>query len=169
MIMFDDRPQTTVLMSSTQLNTGIDFVAINSNLRPLGDYYPRVDNRSGTGLYTIQFAQGNLTLPVASTSTFRMEARDVVAVRDTLLTAGVQVKISVTPQGASQDPELFLVGSDPSAPLTFVRSKANAAARSATAGVGAVETLTYTPTVSGWYGVVVTNNGGVGNYALTRS
>ncbi|WP_255420177.1 MULTISPECIES: hypothetical protein [Micromonospora] len=36
-------------------------------------------------------------------------------------------------------------------------------------GAGATETITFTPVRSAWYGIVVINKAGSGNYTLTRS
>jgi hypothetical protein len=94
---------------------------------------------------------------------------DLVAVRDTFLTAGVPVSISVIPSTTEQNPGLFLMGDDPSIPASFVRPRSGAVASGAVNGPGVGESLSYTPTISGWYGVVITSQHGVGDYTLTRS
>ena len=78
--------------------------------------------------------------------------------------------MSVTPTtSVSQDPELFLMGDDPANSGTWVLGRSSALAASTGAGAGITETITYTPATTGWYGVVVTNKQGSGNYTLTRS
>jgi hypothetical protein len=106
-------------------------------------------------VYQIQLAQG-AAVPSVGTTISAMNASSIVQVRDTQLTAG-------------QNPELFLFGSNPAAPNTFVRSRGPAVASPTTGGPGAAETITHTPPRSGWYGVVVLNVAGAGNYTVTRA
>jgi hypothetical protein len=167
--LYDDRGQTAALPGSAFGGSTVDFVAIDSNLRALGDYYPRAFLFSGAGGdYGIELAQGAQTLP-AGASTITMGAAEVVAVRDLFLTAGTPVTLTVAPTNAGQDPELFLMGDDPANAATFVRPRSTALASSSGAGAGAAEQLTFTPTVSGWYGAVVVNKAGSGNYTVTRA
>jgi len=166
--LYDDRGQGAYLAGSTYGGSYIDFVAVDSNLRAMGDYYPRASAWAGTGNYAIELAHGSVVLNTGS-STLTMYSGNVVAVRDTYLTAGVPVTLTVTPTNSGQDPELFLMGDDPANSATFVRGRASASATAASYGSGAAETLTYTPTRTGWFGVVVTNKVGSGNYTLTRS
>ena len=166
--LYDERAQTTFLGSSAFGASMVDFVAVDSNLRALGDYYPRAQLWSGYGNYQIELAQGSATLPVGST-TITMASTNVVAVRDTYLTAGVPVTLTVTPGVGTQNPELFLMGSDPANSSTWVRPRSSAVSLSTANGPGVAETLTYTPTRTGWFGVVVVNAAGSGNYTLTRA
>jgi hypothetical protein len=96
-----------------------------------------------------------------------MAAGDVVQVRDTLLHAGQEVTIEVDPATAGQNPELYLMGSTPGQPGTYIRNRAQAVARSIGGGAGATETITYTAPADGFYGVVVINRG-AGGYELSR-
>jgi hypothetical protein len=166
--VYDDRNQTVFLGSSAYGSSTIDFVAVDSNRRALGDYYPRVNQFAGSGTYTVQLAQGASVLNTGS-STVSMGSANVVLVRDAFLTAGVPVTLSVAPTNVGQDPELFLMGDDPASSGTWVRGRPNALASSSGNGPGVTETITFTPTISAWYGVVVTNKQGSGNYTLTRS
>ncbi|MGH7774887.1 MAG: CARDB domain-containing protein, partial [Candidatus Binatia bacterium] len=162
--LFDNFAQTVLLGSSTFGGNTIDFVAVDSNIRPLGDYFPRVLQFSGTGNYQIELAQGTDTLPDGSQTIF-MGAGDVVVVRDTFLNAGVPYRFRVMPTNAGQDPELFLMAPNPPNP---VRARINAVASSTGAGPGGTEQFTFTPTVTGWHGLVLTSRAGSGNYTLSR-
>jgi hypothetical protein len=166
--LYDDRAQTASLASSTFGSSMVDFVAVDSNLRALGDYYPRVNLWSGFGSYQIELAQSAATL-AAGSSPVTMGSSNIVAVRDTFLTAGVPVTLTVTPGNSGQNPELFLMGDDPASAPTWVRSRASALSQSTANGPGVAETLTYTPTRTGWFGVVVVNAAGSGTYTLTRA
>jgi hypothetical protein len=168
--LFDDKAQTIQKGSSVQRGA-VDFVAVNSNTgrTPLGDFYPRVNAPSGPGGdYALELAQGSTLLHASSSQSIAMSGSKVVAVRDTNLTAGVPVTIKVTPGSSSQDAELFIVGSVEGTTSTYTRSRASASASATTGGPGAVETITFTPTTSGWHGVVLINKAGSGTYALQR-
>ncbi|MFI6073899.1 hypothetical protein ACIA5C_20225 [Actinoplanes sp. NPDC051343] len=166
--VYDDRAETLPLASSQGAADVVDFVAIDSNRRSFGDYYPRVNNFSGGLPYNIEVAQNRNILAPGSSQIVHMPA-DLVAVRDTFLTAGAPVLFSVTPSTVDQDPGLFVMGDDPGNPATFVRSRSAASASSTGNGPGTTEFLSFTPAISGWYGVVITNQHGVGDYTLTRS
>ncbi|MEV1329384.1 hypothetical protein AB0J20_07385 [Micromonospora costi] len=166
--LYDDRGQGVYLTGSAQGGTAIDFVAVDSNRRALGDYYPRVFNWSGGGGYRVELAQGSAVLNAGS-STITMGTNNVVTVRDAYLTAGVPVTISVAATNVGQDAELFVLDSDPANAATWIRPRSGAVAVATAGGAGATETVTFTPARTAWYGVVVTNKAGSGNYTLTRS
>jgi hypothetical protein len=166
--VFDDRALGSNIGGSAYGGSAIDFVAVDSNRRSYGDYYPQVRRYSGTGRYRVELAQGSSILSAGS-QTVSMGLREIVAVRDVYLTAGTPVTIRATPTKAAQNPELHLMGSDAANTATWVRSRSSAVASSSAAGPGAAEQITYTPTVSGWYGLVVINAAGSGPYTLTRS
>ncbi|MEV4760652.1 hypothetical protein AB0J86_36895, partial [Micromonospora sp. NPDC049559] len=164
--LYDDRAQQTLLGTSA-VASGVDFVGVDSKYRAAGDYYPRVKQTSGTGWYRIELAQGNVALP-SGTSTIAMTSENVVAVRDVTLTAGQKITVKIA-GSATQNPELYLIGSDPATASTWIRSRAQAVAVANTATTGAAETLTYTATKAGHFGLVVVNWAGSGTYTLTRS
>jgi hypothetical protein len=166
--LFDDRPQTAFLAGSAESGSTVDFVAVDTNRRPMGDYYPMVSPGIGGGTYQIELAQGAQILFPAAATGFSMGLQDIVEVRDTLLQAGVPVTISLTPT-AGQEAELFLLGSDPANPYSTIRTRSSAVASSTLAGPGTFQQLTYTPSSAGWYGVVVVNKSGSGTYSLGRT
>ena len=161
--LFSDFNQTVLLNSSTFGGNTIDFVAVNSNIRPLAAYFPRVFQFVGTGNYQIELAQGADTLPDGSQTVF-MGAGDVVVVRDTFLNAGVPYRFRVVPSNGGQDPELFLMGPGGN----NVRARVDAVAGSSSGGPGVAEQFVFTPAASAWYGIVVLNKAGSGNYTLSR-
>ncbi len=166
--LYDDRAQTVFLGGSVFGLETTDFVAVDSNRRTFGDYYPRVNHFSGIGGYDIEVAQGGGATLVAGVPMTVSMPNDLVAVRDTFLSAGVPVTLSITP-AAGQNVDLFLMGDNPNDATTFVRGRSAAVASSTSGGAGAAETLTYTPTVTGWFGVVITQRGGTGDVNLTRA
>ncbi|MEN3358235.1 MAG: hypothetical protein V7637_2217 [Mycobacteriales bacterium] len=167
--VWDDRAQTVFLGSSAFGGSTVDFVAVDSNLRALGDYYPRVQFFAGPGgQYQVELAQGTSILNGGSLAV-SMGSGNVVNVQDTFLTAGVPATFSATPSNGGQNPELFLMADDPANPASFVQGRPSAAAVSTGGGAGAAEHVTYTPTRTGWFGLVLVNAAGSGTYTLTRA
>jgi hypothetical protein len=167
--LFDDAAQSSLLASSASGAGAVDFVAVDSNRREFGDYYPRAAVHTGSGGYRIELIQGSSPIGPASSQAITMHGTDVVVVRDAFLSAGVPVTFTVTAGDPTQDAELFLMASDGANPGTWVRAR-SAAVRSASAnGAGGSEQLSFTPTVSDWYGVVLVNKAGSGTYTLQRS
>ncbi len=165
--LYGDRAQSRLLAGSSMGTGLVDFIAVDSNFRDLGDHFPRVTQYAGTGTYDLQVAQGMSVLDLPP-ETFNVAPTTVVKVEDTWLDAGVPVTISATP-GPYMDVDLSLMGDDPDNPATWVRSRSAAVASAGSGGRGVAETLTYTPTMEGWYGVVVTNKGGSGSLVLSRN
>jgi hypothetical protein len=166
--VFDDRAQGTFLASSTFGGGTIDFVAVDSNRRALGDYYPRARVFSGSGNYQVHLAQGVNTLGANASQGVTLGSNDVVAVRDTFINAGTTVTFKVTPGNGTQDPELFLMASDPGNAATWVKGRPSASASASAAGPGGVEQFSFTAPLSAWYGLVLTNKAGSGTYTLQR-
>lgn len=164
-----DNPNADLLNASTRAGPAINFVAVDSNRRPFGDYYVwathPVNGPVGTN-YQVELAQGRDILGANSSQTVFMGTDDVVVVRDTLLFAGQTVRFLVLRTNGSQNPDLFIMGSDPNDATTWTPS-ADGAAASATSGLD-FEDLTFTAPTSGFYGVVVVNAAGAGNYNLLR-
>jgi hypothetical protein len=164
--LYEDRAQTAFLKGSYYGGNNVEFIAVDSGRRPLEDYYPRVPQWSGRGDYQIELAQGADILWTAP-QTITMSATDVVVVRDVFLWAGVPTTITVAPGAASQDAELYLMQSDATA-ASWIKSRGQATASSLLGGPGATEQISFTPTVSDWYGLVLINKAGSGNYTLSK-
>ena len=163
--VYDDSNLSQLLESSLALTGVIDFVAINSNRRPLGDYYPQVHAVSGTGDYAIE---GDETEGLfAGTATVAMAPDRLAAVWDVCLLTAQRVTFTVTPSDAGQDAELFVVSSDTPGGDTVV-SRFEALERASANGPGQPETLT-ADLAEGCQGVIVVNRAGNGTYTLTQS
>ena len=157
--LYADFAQTSLLEQTSSGAGLVDVIAVNSNsgFAPLGDYYPRVTRVSGSGDYTIELAHGASTLPYASSQSFALG--DVVSVRDVSLTANVPVRIVVDPN-RGQDVGVLLFRSTPGSTTTWYSDRGEAVAAVDSGGGGATETLVYTPTASGRYGLVILNKAG---------
>jgi len=172
--LYDDATKG-FLSAGPQDGSDIEFVAIDSNAgrRTLPHAYEaRVVNRSNSATfpYSVELAQGAQTLGFGTSQTITMGSGDVVAVRDLRLNAGQTATITVTPNNG-QNPEVFLMASDPANPSSWVASRNSAAAGASLAGPGAAETLVYTAPRDAYYGFVLLQKKGSpsGSYTVTVS
>lgn len=164
--LYDDHAMTQLLESS-DLGVGhTDFVAVDSDHRPFGSYFPEVKTFAGTGAYVIELAQGADVL-TSSAQTIPTTLRDVVFVRDTYLEAGTTYYFSATPT-SNVDVGLFLMASDPDDDGTWVQRRVDAAASDVSNPAGEAERISFKPTISQWYGVIVTTQGSDGSFQLRR-
>ncbi|MFI0237584.1 hypothetical protein [Streptomyces sp. NPDC016845] len=163
--LYDDQAQNNLLTASL-LGAGVtDFVAINSNRRPTGDYYPRVNVVSGTGDYQIEADETEGVFSGSPTVT--MGADRLAAVWDICLSAGEKATYTVTPSGVGQDAELFVLGADRGG-ADHVVGRGGATATGDAGGPGAPESVTV-DLPEGCHGLVVVNKAGSGTYTLTKS
>jgi hypothetical protein len=148
----------TSLAASTQ-TTGVDFVVGDFNIGhdAVGLYYPQATRVSGTGGGTVEWDSGTNSLVVNGPLVNRTtDANDVLEVWDVSLQAGHTYQFQFSRTGADVKLLLFKSGAG-----TYW------AARSATLFPAATGNVSYTPTTSGFYGVVVVNDNGVaGSYSL---
>jgi hypothetical protein len=160
--LYDDKAHTQLLAGSSYGAGATDFVAVDSNHRPYGGYYPEVVKKgSATGTYRVELAHGSSQLldgvtevPVSST--------DVVLVRDTYLEADQEYVFGV---GGVSGAILYLMGSNPDDSQTWATSRAFAIDHTP---VGGFQLFSYTPTRDDWYGVVVTLPGVAGEVSMVR-
>jgi len=168
--LYGDRPQLQPPVGgSASAGQLVDFVAIDSNLRPVGRYFPRVTPIGADSNYHIEYVVSQQMLPPASTSTFHLDATQTVAIRDADLTAGVPVTITATPKSTFATASLFIMGDDPANPATFVRGRSSALASALAPTFAGPVSVTFTPPRTGRYGVVVTSDNDEGDFQLTRS
>lgn len=168
--VYDDAALQQRLAGSLLTGDAIDFVAVDSGRRPLGDYYPQVTRpagSTGTGDYRIELAATGRLL-IGSATQAMAAPNDVVAVWDYCPSATGTVTMTATPSDASQDAELFLLSSDPANPGSWVIGRAGATAESVGNGPGQPESITFDQQ-AGCYGVVLINRAGSGTYTLTQS
>lgn len=158
--LWDDAEQWDFLAGSLLWGGETNFVAVDSNHRPLDSYYASVQWKSGDGDYGVEFAQGDAVLDNHD-QTIRVAASDVVLVRDTWLVAGETYTFSVDDPSEAT---LYLMGSRAGLSSTYVRSRSQAL-RSTEGG----SSFTFATRISDWFGVVVTLPGDGGQVTLHRS
>ncbi len=153
------------VLGASLYGTGVDdFVAINSNLRPLGPYDANITHYAGTGVYYVEQRQGHTitTLPQPANDGVSgagdpdlafasVGSADVISVSDVYLNAGDAFWVNV----ANPAGNFFFLESNPADPSTFIRSRAQAVA---VPGTRTAQGCTlYTANYSGWHGLVVAN------------
>jgi len=161
--LFTDKAQQSNQKSSTMGAGLVDFVAIDSNQgkQPLGDWYPRVRrfNNVGSGVATIELAQGSQSLALGATKAIAMPATDLADVWDVFISQNTQVQITFSASAGFFQAFLFT-----SASGGFIKARNQAVANTATIASGSPQTLTFTPGAGagGWHGLVILRTGGAG-------
>jgi hypothetical protein len=166
--LYDDKAHTQLLENSAWGSGMTDFVAVDSNQRAMGTYFPRIRTASGTGSYYVEFAEGADQLG-AGVHQLPMASSDIVAVRDTYLLAGHTYTFTLEPGSLSQDGDMFLMQSNSGVPDTWVQGRSDAVASASGKGAGQTETFQFTPAVTDWYGLVIINELQGGTFTLTRN
>ena len=159
--LYDDKAHNDLLSSSLQAAGKTDFIAVDSNHRSFGGYYPAVNKVAGVGSYRIELAHGATQFDDDDEAVL-VSSSDVVIVRDTLLQAGQEYVFGV---GGVSGAILYLMGSNPDAPGTWVQPRSSALESTP---VGGFQIFSYTPTRTDWYGVVVTLPGTAGEVTMIR-
>jgi hypothetical protein len=175
--LFDDA--TGVMLNwGPQPGQKTEFIAIDSNAgrRAIPHAYEaRVVNRSSTAEatqlpYAIELAQGAQTLGVGTSQTINIQSNDVVAVRDLRLETGQTATITVTPNNG-QNPEVFLMASNPNDSGSWTPTRGAAVASADTQDPGVAEKFTVTASTTAYYGFVLLQKKGSpsGSYTVTVS
>ena len=124
-----------MLKSSSQAGSLVDFVAIDSNHRALGDYYPRTTFSSGTGDYRIEYGANGGALGLGTTQHLDDDPR-TSSWCATSRSAHGRPGGAGGPANGGQDAAAFLMASDAGTSTTWVRSRSEAAATSTGGGLG---------------------------------
>ncbi len=145
------------VLASSQNGFGFtDYVIGDFNFVPTGTYYVRGDRFMGANNGSMQWFQGGQQLAMNAAHQVRsVTASFMVESWDALLTAGQQYSVFF-----SHDPGLDVkVDVFPSAGVAYWGGRANALFED-------THSHTFTAPTTGWYGVVVVNDGGSGTYNI---
>jgi hypothetical protein len=170
LFLWDDPGTNLLKVAGSAPN--VNFVAVDSNRRPLGDhflwmYHPTHGSVVGKE-YQVELAQGSDQLTFNGLQTVHMNATDVVVVRDAFISAGQGASFLAFPS-AGLDVEIFLLRSDPNDAATWVRARSEAAASANVNGPGGPEQLFFTAPESAFFGYVIVNKSGTaGDVTLQR-
>jgi hypothetical protein len=141
-----------ILSSSNYVSGYTDFVIGNFNYDPVGTYYVNTTRYVGTGGAEVQYFSGSQTIALGDPHVVRTaNSSFLVESWDTHLVSGQQYSIFF-----SHDP-----GLDVKVDLFAATGGVYWTGRS-TALLEATHSTTFTAPVTGWYGLVVVNDGGTG-------
>jgi hypothetical protein len=147
-----------VLASSAIGAAGMDVIAVNSIVRPPGQYLLKVKQYSGgpNGFYNMWFRQRGQVLPAAGTNS-PIQTLDAqwVMIRDVYLKAGECLAVRAFKFGYSTG-DMMLMSADPARPAQG-RTEAVARVSYSPADNGTAKTLRYTAPTAGWYGFMIVN------------
>jgi hypothetical protein len=160
---FGDPGDYDLLKTSSYGGSNVDFVLIDGNHAPSGDYFPEVREYTGSGgTYAIEW--GSSTQDTADQDgtygPYTMNTSQVIRVWDSYLTAGTRKYFKLKPVSGNADLGMALYDSDPGTSTSFYKYRANHVVSADAAGAGGTETMNYLETTSSdWMGLVVWNNG----------
>ena len=147
------------LLASSVRTTGVDLVVgdFNAGHDALAIYRPLLTRASGAGNATVEWDDGANALTVNGPIVTRTtDATDVIEVWDVFLTAGVGYTINFSRTGADAKALLFKSGAG-----AYWAGRNSAQLELTASG-------SYTPSATGYYGIVVINdNGASGSYNLS--
>ncbi len=165
--LWDDKAQSNLLGTSDYSHGTLEFIAVDSGHRALDWYHPRVSSPTKFYDYRIQQVQSS-GFVVDGQQTVPMPKYGQVTVRDTLLLAGKTYRFILIPApGEYMAGSMFLMGSDPSAPNSWIQPRE----QSLKQGVGAINQpviFDFTAPRTDRYGLVIASQGGTGTFVLQR-
>jgi hypothetical protein len=156
--VYSDDLFTNLVDSSTYGTGQVDFVVCNGHSIGSTTYYAKVYRFSGTGNYQVEAEYSIPDDSPGNSYSRQISGNEVVDSSEISLTASTQYTIDlVTPSGVDMDLYLF----------DSTGGKNDAIKKSEKVGGGVDEQIIYTPSTTGKYCIVVTNeNGGSGQYNL---
>ena len=150
---------TDTLASSTYGSAEVDFVLVDGNHAPAGDYYPMVNQFSGRGQYWIEHATHTADLLPGTHGPYAIGADEVVRVWDADLSNGATYYFAVCPITGDADLGVSLHKSNGADPSTCYQSRWQAVAQADDASAGETEYLVHVASESDWYGLAVWSKG----------
>ncbi len=136
----------------------VDFVVLDGNHAPSGNYYSTVSTFSGTGNYTIEQATHTSDLFEGIYGPYTLSASQVVRVWDDSVTNGLRKYYALRPTSGDADLGMALFASDSASPTSWYKGRSQSAVSADSAGAGGSEFMNYQSSVTDWFGLVVWNN-----------
>ncbi|HCV42897.1 MAG TPA: hypothetical protein DGH68_05400, partial [Bacteroidetes bacterium] len=149
-------PSLSTQLASSSLTSGVDFVVGDHNFSPLGLYYLKVVQYSGSGVYTVEWEDGPDMLTVPGTiGPISWGSTTVAKVWDVQLAAGVSHTFTLTMSSGTANVGIALFRPSGAA---YYAGKSAAVASADANGSGQGESFSYTASTSGYHGFVVWSN-----------
>jgi hypothetical protein len=148
---------TDTLAWSAYGGDAVDFVLIDGNHAPSGDYYPWVTQWNGRGQYNIEHATRTADLIQGENGPYETTLNNVVRVWDISLADGNTYYVGVKPIAGDADLSMALHKSQATDSTSWYQGRGSSVAYTGHAGPGKAEFFSYTAPENDWYGLVVVN------------
>ena len=156
-------PEHTDLLARSPLD---NLVAIDSNHRPLDQYYPQVDKSEYHGHYGVEQVQGSRFV-ANGYQNVPLLGKDFVTVYDTVLEAGMSYRFVLSATKKNMNGSMYLMGSDPDDPTSWVKPGEDFDAWATSYG-GEAGYFDVTPSETDRFGLVIISDGDPGVFGLTK-
>ncbi len=138
----------------------VDYFVINGNYSPASNFYPEVHQYSGTGNYRIEQATNTENINgYATYGPYSMPANDVVRVWNASLPSGNATYFRVRPVSGDAKLSMALHWTNPADTSTIFQGRGQEVASSTGGGAGKDSYMSFTPSATDDYGLVVLNSG----------
>lgn len=164
--MYSDPGYTAAASTSDLPGSDVDIVAVDGNRQMFSQVYPLVTAITGTGGYTIEWANRTSDIIPGIANTYSFGTSDLIRAWDLNVTESKPCGILVQPTSGNLDLGLSVFASTAGQPSTFYRSRSQAFAHSDPCGPNLPHMLVCQLPTSGRYGIVVWNASGSGTYIL---
>jgi hypothetical protein len=150
-------PADHARLEDSTTSTIVDFMVIDGNHAPSGDYYATISTYAGTGNYNIEFATRTTDVLTGTFGPYTITPAQVVRVWDAWLDAGVRKYYALRPTSGDADLGMALFDSDPATSTTWYQGRSQYIAYADSAGAGGAEFMSYQAVTADWHGLVVWN------------
>ncbi len=137
----------------------VDFVLIDRNHAPSGNYYPEVRVDLGTEAIPIEWGTSSTTTYSGTYGPYTMTTSQVLRVWDSHLSAGVRKYFAIKPNSGDANLGITLFDSNPGSSATFYQGRSQYVDFADSNGSGGDEFMDYQTSTSDDMGLVVWNNG----------
>ncbi len=145
--LYSDPGPSNEIEHSNRFNEWVDFIVLDDS-EASGDYYAEVSRYNGEGVYYIEMEDNPSGLSLGTNPDGFFQLNDVLDLYHIYLTAGIEYTFRTEP-GVGGDIGIYLYGSTGGDGDELINSTSG--------GAGVTESFTYTPSSSGEYAFVVTN------------
>jgi hypothetical protein len=153
-------PEDYDLLTSSAYGSGsIDFVLIDRNHAPSGDYFLEVRNYSGSSNYLIEYGATMGSITTGKYGAYAINNNEVVNVWDASIASGTTHFLSIVPYAGDADFALSLHDSTSGTSSTWYTSRSSYVAFSDIEGAGGRECISYTSSQTDEMALVAANKG----------
>lgn len=140
---FDD-PADYVLREDSTTSASVDFIVVDANHAPTGNYYTEIYTVTGSGNYRIEFVTSTqMLVSPGRYGPYTLSAGEVLQLWQIDFAAGQRHRIRLVPTSGTADVGLKLFDSDPSVSVSWYQGRSQAVQTADSFGGGQGETLVY--------------------------